>query len=224
MGHRTGSHEVLQRDRQQRPPHSPAWGRTAVLCHVHSSQLSQTAIRHAATPNTPAPGRRGNSWADFWAKSSIVQSCAPRLPGQETSNLCLKGSESLPRVPTEPSTPIAGASAGSPWRFFSSSCTSQTRATLGQGTPLQCKQPGWLARAPCWQQQVVNNNSRAAGSTSNSRTKAGKEGGQGQAVPQQPGTHGCVPGFALPDSAQICNAAGLGERRTERFQVTEKSD
>lgn len=155
MGRRTGSHEVLQRDRQQRPPHSPAWGRTAVLCHVHSSQLSQTAIRHAATPNTPAPGRRGNSWADFWAKSSIVQSCAPRLPGQETSNLCLKGSESLPRVPTEPSTPIAGASAGSPWRFFSSSCTSQTRATLGQGTPLQRKQPGWLARAPCWQQQVV---------------------------------------------------------------------
>lgn len=155
MGRRTGSHEVLQRDWQQRPPHSPAWGRTAVLCNVHSSQLSQTAIRHAATPNTPAPGRRGNSWADFWAKSSIVQSCAPRLPIQETSNLCLKGSEFLPRVPTEPSTPIAGASAGSPWRFFSSSCTSQTRATLGQGTPLQCKQPGWLARAPCWQQQVV---------------------------------------------------------------------
>lgn len=75
-----------------------------------------------------------------------------------------------------------------------------------------------LAAAGCY------NNSRAAGSTSNSRTKAGKEGGQGQAVPQQPGTHGCVPGFALPDSAQICNAVGLGERRTERFQVTEKSD
>lgn len=65
QGWDTGSHEVLQRDRQQLPAHSPVWGRTAVLCNVQSSQLSQTAIQHTVTQNTPAPRHRGNSWADF---------------------------------------------------------------------------------------------------------------------------------------------------------------
>lgn len=84
-------------------------------------------------------------------------SCRAALPGCPARGHPTSASKAArPHVRTEPSTSIASAaSVGSPWRFFSSGCTSQTRATLGQDTPLQCKQPRWLARAPCCQQQAV---------------------------------------------------------------------
>lgn len=182
-----------------------------------------TAMQNTAAPNTPAPGHRGNSWADSWTKSSIVQSCTPRLPGQGTSNQCLKGSKApctdrtqhinsqccFCRIPLE---------VFLLWLHKSNQSNLRTGHTTAVQTAPLAGTCSLLSAAGCY------NNSRAAGSASNSRTKAGKKGGQGQAVPQQPGTHGCVPGFALPDGAQISNALGPGERRTERFQLTESSE